>query len=339
MPEQPDDIASRWEAGERVFSFSTSGSTGAPKTIEHPRALLEWSARQTGKAIQVRQDDHQLICLPLDKTAGFMQVVRSLVWKIPMTIVAPSADPISGLPAHHPFTVVSLTPMQLRAVMQTDTGRHRLRRFRVILIGGEAVQADLESTCLAAGVDFLHTYGMTETASHIALRRAGTTGFRLLDGVQIQVDEADGHLAIALEDFPEMGWLHTRDLVELLPDGAFRLIGRLDNAINSGGIKIIPEPVEMALAESGLFPGRSLALIGMHDAQFGQRCVLAVSGEPSQPDWSALRAVCEKVQRYSTPRAVFFLTAWPVSDNGKLLRREILAILAGGMAIESAERS
>jgi O-succinylbenzoic acid--CoA ligase len=339
MPEQPDDIAGRWEAGERFFSFNTSGSTGAPKTIQHTRALLEWSALQTGKAIQVRQHDHQLICLPLDKTAGFMQVVRSLVWKIPMTIVAPSADPISGLPAEHPFTVVSLTPMQLSAVMHTDTGRDRLRRFRVILIGGEAVQADLESTCLDAGVDFLHTYGMTETASHIALRRAGTAGFRLLDGVQIQVNEADGHLAIALEDFPEMGWLHTRDLAERLPDGTFRLIGRLDNAINSGGVKIIPEPVESALAESGLLPGRSLALIGMPDAQFGQRCVLAVSGEPSQPDWSALRAVCEKVQRYSTPRAVFFLAEWPVSDNGKLLRREILAILASGMAIESAERS
>lgn len=333
MPEQLDDIAGRWEAGDRVFSFNTSGSTGAPKTIQHTRALLEWSALQTGKAIQVRPDDHQLICLPLDKTAGFMQVVRSLVWKIPMTVAQTCSDPMSGLPADHPYTIVSLTPAQLYAAMQAEAGQERLRRFRIILLGGDAVSPKLEQRCLEAGIHFLHTYGMTETASHIALRKAGNAAFYALEGVNIGVDEADGHLSVFLEAFPEMGRLHTRDAAELLPDGGFRLPGRLDNVINSGGVKIAPEPIEAALAAESVLQDRAFALAWLPDEELGQRAVLAVHGAPFPIDLQALRTICETVQRYGYPRAICFVDHWPLSDNGKLLRKELLAILQRGDAI------
>ncbi len=332
MPDA-EDIARRWEAGEQRFSFTTSGSTGSPKTIHHRRALLAWSASQTGRAIAVKPTDHQLICLPLDKTAGFMQVIRSLVWKIPMTVHTPSVDPISALPADHSFSIVSLTPAQLYAAMRSSGGVERLRRFRVILLGGDSVQPDLEKACLEAGVSFIHTYGMTETASHIALRPAGAAGFRLLEGVEAGIDPEDGHLYIDLQDFPDLGRLHTRDAAEWLPDGSLRIIGRLDHVINSGGVKIAPEPVEAALQTSGLLQGRAFALLGVPDAQLGQRCALLVQGAAFEPEWSRLKEICESVQRYSSPKALYFTAEWPLSDNGKLMRRELLAILQGGEAI------
>jgi acyl-CoA synthetase (AMP-forming)/AMP-acid ligase II len=122
----------------------------------------------------------------------------------------------------------------------------------VILLGGDSVHPDLEKACLEAGVGFIHTYGMTETASHIALRPAGAAGFRLLEGVEAGIDPEDGHLFIDLQDFPDLGRLHTRDAAEWLPDGSLRIIGRLDHVINSGGVKIAPEPAEAALQASGL---------------------------------------------------------------------------------------
>lgn len=336
MPDTADDIARRWEAGEQRFSFTTSGSTGTPKIIHHSRALLAWSAAQTGRAIAVSPADHQLICLPLDKTAGFMQVIRSLVWKIPMTVHAPSVDPIGVLPADHPFSIVSLTPAQLFAALRAPGGIELLRRFRVILLGGDSVHPDLEKACLEAGVGFIHTYGMTETASHIALRPAGAAGFRLLDGVEAGIDPEDGHLFIDLQDFPDLGRLHTRDAAEWLPDGSLRIIGRLDHVINSGGVKIAPEPVEAALQASGLLQGRAFALLGVPDAQLGQRCTLLVQGAVFEPEWPRIREICESVQRYSAPKALYFTSEWPLSDNGKLLRRELLAILQRGEAIHFA---
>jgi acyl-coenzyme A synthetase/AMP-(fatty) acid ligase len=82
--------------------------------------------------------------------------------------------------------------------------------------------------------------------------------------------------------------------------------------------------------------GRAFALLGVPDAQLGQRCTLLVQGAVFEPEWPRIKEVCESVQRYSAPKALYFTVEWPLSDNGKLLRRELLAILQRGEAIHFA---
>ncbi len=340
-----------WQRGAPEFIVQTSGSTGAPKPIALTRDQLAASARATGAALGLAAGDRALVCLPTQYIAGRMMLVRGLVLGLDLVVVEPAADPFAGLPADARFDFAAFVPLQLHTLLETalvapsdscfgdDTARaFRYRRLlegmKAILVGGGPV-----SPALAAMIDQLaapvyHTYGMTETATHVALRRlngpAAAAAFTPLPGVHLGVD-ARGCLHIQGPMTDEVR-VQTNDLVELQADGTFLWLGRWDNVINSGGVKVQVEQVEEALAQHGgaVLAGRRFFVAGLPDERLGQRVALVVEGEQlAAGDEQALaQVVAQHVQPYAAPRQFVYCPRFAETPTGKIDRGQTLATLS-----------
>ena len=345
-----------WLSGVDKFALTTSGSTGEPKPIVVRRGQMESSALATAKALGLGERDCALICLPTRYIAGRMMLVRGLVLGMRMVVVEPAADPFAGLPIASQFDFTALVPLQLQTLL--DTGlvaqsdscfpenteeafryRRRLDHMKAILVGGGPVSPALAASIRLLAAPVYHTYGMTETATHVALRRLNgpnaSPAFTPLPGVVLRVDER-GCLAICAP-MTAGAWLQTNDVVDLHTDGSFVWLGRWDNVINSGGVKVSVEAVERVIEqiaaeqrELGLAQ-RRLFVAGLPHDRLGQEVVLIIEGAPLSADQETqLRWVLEQsLVRYHAPRRVLYAERFPMLATGKVDRRTILAALAG----------
>jgi len=314
------EIRAAWQNGESEFLLQSSGSTGSPTLITLPRALLVWSARTTGKALQISEKDSICCCLPLDKTGGFMQLIRSMVWDIPIAVFPPSGNPISQLESEHNFTCISLTPAQLAMALQSESDIRKLKRFRVVLIGGDMFPEPVEICANEAGIAWIHTYGMTETASHIALRKPGETLFTPLPGVIAYVNSETAALSFRIHYMEGKLEVDTRDCGEVYSDGTFKPLGRLDHVIISGGVKIHPEPIEQMLKKEACFQGSDLVLAGIADEQYGKRVVLFVEGTTPAADAEEILKRIQADYPLLYLKEIRFMPAFPRTPTGKVIR-------------------
>ena len=233
------DFLNDWHNGSPTVPVHTSGSTGAPKPLRVEKRRMEASARLTCDFLGLAPGDTALLCMPLDYIAGKMMVVRSLVRGLRLVSVKPSSRPLAGLDEAPVFA--AMVPMQVACSLHCAKERRLLMGIRHLIIGGGAVDKALEKELRSFPNAVWSTYGMTETLSHIALRRLSgpdaDSWYTPFTGVGVSLG-ADGCLVI---DAPLVcdGTLHTNDFAELHPDGRrFRILGRKDNVINSGGVKI-----------------------------------------------------------------------------------------------------
>jgi len=310
-----------WDGDGPTLEVHTSGSTGKPKNLRVEKRRMAASAAATCRFLRLRPGDTALLCMPLRFIAGKMMAVRAFTHRLRLLAVAPSAHPFAGL--HFSPDFVALTPMQVYETLRVPRERALLRGVRRLLIGGGAIDADL----LARLRDFPHevwqTYGMTETLSHIALRRLNVpvpTGFSPLPGVEVGIG-ADGCLRIdAPAVCPET--LFTHDRAEWLPDGTFRILGRTDNVVCSGGIKWQIEELEAVLAracrEAGL--RAPFLLTAVAHAKFGEALTLLTDRAEALP---ALRGLCSRVLTgYARPRYYLSVDRLPLTPTGKPARAE-----------------
>ena len=314
-----DGFLSEWHSGSPFVEVRTSGSTGEPKRMLVEKARMRASARITCDFLGLKPGDTALLCMPVDYIAGKMMVVRSVERGLRLHTVTPSNRPFRGLSA--PFDFVAMVPSQVFETLQHEDEAALLRRTRHIIIGGGAVSAELSERLR----DFPHcvwsTYGMTETLSHIALRRLNgaeaTDWYTPFKGVGVSL--RDGCLVIdAPHVCPKV--LVTNDIAEIR-DGKFRILGRKDNVICSGGIKIQIEEVEALLG--GKMPS-PFVITKVKDRKFGEAvALLAETG-----DLLAVRTVCERVlPRYWQPKHYLHVDRIPMTGTGKPARRkaEIMA--------------
>lgn len=342
----------RWLAGETEFVVHTSGSTGAPKPITLRREQMVASALATGRALGLRAGMRALVCLSVRYIAGQMMLVRGLELGLAMTLVEPAGDPLAALPADAVFDFTAVVPLQLQALLDGPANyRRRLDLMHAILVGGAAVSADLEQRVQALAAPVYHTYGMTETATHVALRRLNgpqaSPWFHPLPGVKLAVDER-GCLRIKGPMTLDQ-WLQTNDRVELVvghpepapqplgslivgtaaPSPAFRWLGRADNVINSGGIKVPSEAVEAAVGwawrDLALAP-RRFFVAGVPDERLGEAVALVVEGEPLPSDQAAalLQALRQLLEHHHAPRRLLYRPAFAETPTGKIDRRASL---------------
>jgi O-succinylbenzoic acid--CoA ligase len=315
---QPQDIIRRWQTGDTAFDLQTSGTTGLPQNIRLKRHLIQLSCQLTGEFLHIQPTDCILCCLPLNRVGGLMQVFRSQIWNIPIHFLQASANPLnSEIPN---ASITSLTPMQAALALQSEVGLNNLRRFRIVLIGGGELSPDLENTLAAIGyTQFYHTYGMTETYSHIAMRKLGMEQhFEFLLPTQARTDNR-GCLAINNE-LTENQWLQTNDLVQLLPDGRFTVLGRADNLINSGGVKINPAEVEAIIAScTGLQP-HDFFCAGLPDSVLGQKLVLILLESASVPNLDQIPFS----PAYLKPKEIIIKKEFIYTETQKIRRAETL---------------
>ncbi len=274
--QKAENIIERWNAGQTTFEITTSGSTGNPKTFQLEKDSLIWSAHQTLKHF-ISIPEKQLICLPLNKVGGFMQIIRSLVWNQPFFIVEPSSNPLLNEDIPMDCKIASFTPHQLFHILKKDTSRRKLAQFRNILIGGGEIPQEIEEQLIREfpGIQFVHTFGMTETYSHFAGRLLGDLWYHLTDNTRIQTNEI-GCLEVCSE-LTNQQWLSTNDIVKLdEQQQRFQWIGRADFTINSGGVKIQIESVEKQISTNLGIPNSDFFCWGMPHESLGQELTLFI---------------------------------------------------------------
>ena len=338
-----------WLSDQVEFVLQTSGSTGTPKLITLTRAQMGASALLTGRTLGLQAGDAALVCLNIRYVAGVMMLVRGLELDLPMTIIEPSGNPLAGFdPDQARFAFAAFVPLQLRAILEQATDKLSiLNRMKAILIGGAATSPALEQALQVIESPVFATYGMTETVSHIALRRLNgperRDQFTALDGVDLGTDERGClHITSAATNFVRV---QTNDVVEMVDTPTvgpptvgpinFRLLGRADNVINSGGVKVQPEQVEQVISivlnERGL--SWRVLVVGRPDERLGQRitAIYEVADPDESADFPAAHqaageAVSERIGRYAVPRdSLIYRATFAETKTGKIDRRATVA--------------
>ena len=325
----------QWLSGQAAFTLQTSGSTGRPKPVTLSRAQMIASARLTGQALGLAAGDRALVCLSADYIAGRMMLVRGFVLGLHLTIIEPAGNPLAPFSAETHFDFTALVPLQLQTILtETPDKLPLLNRMKAILIGGAPVSAALYDHLQRVTAPIYHTYGMTETVSHIALRRLNGPQaddyFIPFEGVDLGLDER-GCLTITA---PLTGGktLRTHDRVLLRPDGSFRWLGRFDHVINTGGVKVQAEKVELALErfflhyQNGRYAERRFFVGPLDHPRLGQAVVVVIEGQPDEE--AAAPALTDDIRarlrpaltKYELPRGVYFLDRFQETPTGKIDR-------------------
>lgn len=319
------EFLSEWNNNEPTILVHTSGSTGAPKPIRVEKSRMRISAERTCRFLGLTKADRALLCMPLDYIAGKMMVVRSLVSGMQLLSVPPSSHPMRNLTQQPSFA--AMVPLQVHETLKVKEERERLMRTKNLIIGGGAISAELEKQLQNFPNAVWSTYGMTETLSHIAMRRINGSCscqfYTPLDGVEIQ-QAADGCLEIFAPAICPTR-LKTNDIVELSADHkSFKILGRKDNVIDSGGIKIQAEQVEALLQPHLSLP---FAISKRKDEKFGEAVVLALAcadeSRKSAEEQKA-RAVCLRLlPKYWQPKSIVVLHELPLTETGKVARKRL----------------
>lgn len=316
------EICRKWLRGDRFFDLKSSGSTGEAGTVHFDRDTLIYSAESSRKALQLGEEEHALCVIPPDKTGGLMLLLRCMHFNWDCTLLPPAADPFVLLPEDHSCTITSLVPYQLHNILQHPFSADKLSRFKLVLIGGASMDPTLLSKLEKLQPLFVHTYGMTETASHTALKRLNgphpDAHFYPLPGTDIRLDER-GCLDIR-SIVTGLKWLHTNDQAVIHPDGGFDIRGRMDFVVNSGGVKINPEQVE-AIIQNWMFEhGYTLNFYAgaEPDGVLGERLVLYCDQIPA---WSLDDIPDSLFPPYHKPKAIRVKENLSRTDTGKILRK------------------
>jgi O-succinylbenzoic acid--CoA ligase len=293
----------QWLAPHDTFVMHTSGSTGKPKPIVLSKAAARASAQMTLRHLNIPEGP-LFVALPMTTMGGWMMAVRAMEGHRPLWLAPPSRQPL----AHSTETIAmaSLVPYQLEHSM-SDLGR-----CHTLLVGGAPLLKPLEGLEGLNTIIYL-TYGMTETYSHVALRRLHPhpeTTFEALPGVTF---DQEGEALVIRAPHLNLAELRTNDAVVLNDSTHFQWLGRTDFVINSGGIKVHPEQMESRLMELLDAP---FYVIGIPDAQFGERPALVVEGSVE----GLTAALFSNFQPWERPIKAFGVTHLPTSEGGKLKR-------------------
>lgn len=309
-----NDFLDEWNNPKDTVEVQTSGSTGVPKCIRVEKQRMLNSARITCDFLGLKTGDTALLCMPLDYIAGKMVVVRSIERQLRLTTVEASGHPLKNIT--NSFDFAAMVPMQVYNSLQVAEEREKLRTIKHLIIGGSPINDDLQQQLSSFPNNVWSTYGMTETLSHIALRRLNGENASLwytpFSTVSISLN-ANGCLVIEAPLVHE-GRLETHDRAEIR-DGKFRILGRLDNVINSGGIKIQAEEVEEMLRPHIKMP---YLISKCRDEKFGEVVVLLTEC----PDLSLVKEICCNVlPKFWQPKHYLYTSHIPLTGTGKPARK------------------
>ena len=333
-----------WNNESEYVEVKTSGSTGEPKRMMVEKRRMLNSARITCDFLGLKPGDTALLCMSTDYIAGKMMIVRSIERGLKLIEVEPCGHPLDmkhetlniigqaerpldlwslarqeSREKHWYIDFAAMVPMQVYNSLQVPEEKERLMAIRHLIIGGGAIDDAMEAELRTFPNAVWSTYGMTETLSHIALRRISgpeaSEWYVPFPTVKLSTTD-EGCLVI---DAPEVcaDTLITNDIVELKPDGRFRVLGRKDNVICSGGIKIQIEEVERELKPYARVP---YIISKKKDEKFGEIVVLLTEGDTDE-----MKAICEEhLPKYHRPKLYQHIDQIPLTETGKPARQKIL---------------
>jgi len=311
-----------WFTDSDFVLAQTSGSTGEPKPIELPKSLMQKSAERTIEYFGLQKNDRLLLSLPCRYIAGKMMVVRAIVGQMNLIAVDPATD--FDFLEQEEFDFGAMVPNQVFKLLEQSSGAEKLQNIRNLLIGGSGISLSMEAQVRPLSSRVVITYGMTETASHIAIRELSgnvkSDFYHCLPGISVSLSENDC-LQIHLPEFAEV--LQTNDLAELQSDTSFRILGRADSVIISGGIKYSPEALEKKLEP---VINQRFVISSVSDEKLGEKLVLVIEGKPTETTILEQK-IDALLTPFERPKVVYFLEHFPTTVSGKIKREELKQLI------------
>jgi len=303
-----------WIDKKDFIPVKTSGSTGTPKEIFLKKEHMVNSAKTTGAYFDLWPGQSALLCLPGDYIAGKMMFVRAMVLGLEMDWVPPSSTPLKN--SNRCYHFCAMVPMQL------ENSLDEINHIKTLIVGGAPVSVDLKAKVQDKTTEIFETYGMTETITHVAVKKINNGAkdcFETLPNISIEKDKRNC-LVINAPDLNN-GQLATNDIVELVSDKEFKWLGRYDNVINSGGVKLFPEQIELKLAS--IIQSRFF-VAGIPDEELGQKLILLV--EKKDEDLALFNKVksLEALEKFQIPKDILFVERFVETVNGKISRKNTL---------------
>jgi O-succinylbenzoic acid--CoA ligase len=306
-----------WLNFNDTIIVATSGSTGEAKNIELAKTAMVDSAEATGAYFKLGENTKALLCLSCDFIAGKMMLVRAMVLGWDLHVVAPEKDAVTQYDNEYDF--VAMVPYQV--LYSIDS----LAKIKKMIVGGGAISTELEEKLQIVDTEVFSTYGMTETCTHVAVRRvnglARSNQFSALPNVKFAIDDRGCLIIKAPEILDED--LITNDKVTLNSPTSFIWLGRQDFVINSGGVKIQPEKVEDTIRE---VIGMPFIIASEEDKELGERVIMIVEKTEGQVEPNYSEAF-SKLTLYERPKRVYTFSIFPYTASGKIKRRDVLQAL------------
>jgi len=299
------------------FGFCAGSNFGKyGRSIELPKSVMVKSAERTIEYFGMQKNDQLLLSLPCQYIAGKMMAVRAIVGQMNLVTVDPTTD--FDFLEHEIFDFGAMVPNQVFKLMENPSGREKLQNIRNLLVGGSSISETLEMQISQLSTRIVSTYGMTETASHIAIRELSgdrkSDLYNCLPGISVSISET-GCLQIHLPEFAEP--IQTNDLAQLHSDTSFKILGRTDSVIISGGIKYSPELIEKKL--EGLIDRRFI-ISSVPDEKLGEKLVLIIEGEPFNTN-TMEQKLAEILPSFERPRSIVFREKFQETASGKIVRK------------------
>ena len=292
-----------WFDDKETIELTTSGTTGTPKNITINKQSMVHSAIATADFFDLHPQDKALLCLSPRYIAGKMMIVRALIIGLELDILTPS----SHLDKKYDF--VAIVPLQ------AENSLAKLQQFKKILVGGAKVFDELANKLQLIQSDIYETYGMTETITHIAAKKIGEDYFNVLSHATVSSDTRN----CLVIDAPSISTekIITNDIVEIQNSKQFKWLGRYDNVINSGGIKLFPEQIEVKLTSKLT---NRFFISGQPDAILGTKVILVIEGEKYKIDADFFNSL----SKFEKPKEIFFVSQFSETATNKVNRIQTL---------------
>jgi len=314
------DFLTDWFDASSFVEVKTSGSTGNPKIIRLQKKQMISSAKATGDFFNLHENTTALLCMSPNYIAGKMMLVRALTLGWHLDVAEPTSNPLKNSGKNYDFS--AMVPLQLHNSLQD------IHKIKKLIVGGGTVSNELLGKIQEVKTEIFATYGMTETITHIAVKNlnvnssgAKQTHYKTLPNIQISLDFR-GCLVI---DAPTISdeKVKTNDLVELISPTEFNWLGRIDNVINSGGIKLIPEQIEEKLAE--IIDNRFF-VTGKIDEILGEKLILIVEGIKNEDLLNKIQDL-KSLSAYEVPKEIHFLEKFMETETNKIDRAKTVGFL------------
>ena len=306
-----------WINEKDFINQSSSGTTGQQKEFRLPKKAMITSAEKTCQFFDLHFGQTNLLCLSMDYIAGKMMVVRAFVGGLNLLMTEPTSMP--DLSSFGKVDFCAMVPLQ---VYNSLNSVETLRKINKLIIGGGEIRDELEVMLRDMPNEVYATYGMAETCSHVAIRRISGLEperyFNALPGVSFSADQRN---CLSIDADFLGSRVVTNDVIDLIDEKTFRWIGRYDNLINSGGVKIVPEEIEAVVSKT---TGLDCAVIGLPDKILGAKVVLVLEKGGSEMNEQELQETLKsELPKHSHPKEIIFLDELPRSHSFKVDRYKL----------------
>ena len=322
-----------WFSDDAFITVKTSGSTGIPKNIKLEKSKMMNSALATGAFFELKENTTALLCLPTEYIAGKMMLIRALTLGWQLDIISPTSFPLRGMKKLYDFS--AMVPLQL------ENSINSLHQIKKLIVGGGVVSNQLQDKIQSSSCSVFATYGMTETITHIAIKRLNNFSslqnnghkksshkdfYQTLPNVEIYKDVRNCLVIKAPKVSNEV--IFTNDIIQLVSENQFEWLGRFDNVINSGGIKLHPEKIEEKLSE---IISKRFFVAGVSDEQLGQKLVLIIEHpfitNKIKGELKLKIQQLESLTKFESPKEIYFVAKFIETETNKIRRNKTLDLL------------